>query len=207
MFGPGHSAIACSRWNIWELTFLVALKMQVNIVLMMRSKCAAKRLSCETQSAHTLAVHALYHRNKTVLTMMSALFALEVLIPVVVGALTVTKMGFAEGTCIVSSAPTLFMASWYVFHLLHRSALRSIIHRFTALVFETALFGLTLAALPGRIRSGYAGRSVVDVFVRDGTWAFALVFGEHFAVRMLHISQSVCKHSRIFAHLYSFFST
>ena len=45
-------------------------------------------------------------------------------------------------------------------------------------MFETVLFGLTLAALPGRIRSGNARRSVVDIIVRDGTWAFAMAFGE-----------------------------
>ena len=44
------------------------------------------------------------------------------------------------------------------------------------LIFETVLFSLTLAALPERIRSGFAGRTLIDIVVRDGIWAFAILF-------------------------------
>ena len=50
--------------------------------------------------------------------------------------------------------------------------------RIVPLVTETILFGLTLAALPERMRNAYAGRNIADVILRDGTWAFALMFGE-----------------------------
>ena len=50
--------------------------------------------------------------------------------------------------------------------------------RIAPLVTQTVLFGLTFAALPERVSSAYAGRYMTDVVLRDGTWAFALMFGE-----------------------------
>ena len=53
------------------------------------------------------------------------------------------------------------------------------------LFFETVLFGFTLAALPGRIRNGLAGRTLIDIVVRDGTWAFAVIFRKCLPTRAL----------------------
>ena len=36
-YSPRHSSDLCSRWYIWELVFLMLLKMIVELVLMMRS--------------------------------------------------------------------------------------------------------------------------------------------------------------------------
>lgn len=54
------------------------------------------------------------------------------------------------------------------------------------LIFETILFALTLAALPRRT-GGVLNRSVVDVLIRDGIWAFAIIFGE-FQVHLYNLS-------------------
>ena len=36
MYSPKRSTSACSRWNIWELVYLIVHKLQVDIILMIR---------------------------------------------------------------------------------------------------------------------------------------------------------------------------
>lgn len=50
------------------------------------------------------------------------------------------------------------------------------------LLFEMFLFALTLTTAlrekRARIRTGFRIQSFIDVFIRDGTWAFAIIFCE-----------------------------
>lgn len=48
----------------------------------------------------------------------------------------------------------------------------------SSLVFETILFLLTLYKLYESIR-GRCRRSIMRVILRDGTWAFSIIFGTH----------------------------
>ena len=104
-------------------------------------------------------------------------FVVEHSMAVITGLLTMDRMTFVNGSCVVATAPPIFMACWCASSLLIVTT-RSIFSRIASLIFETLLFGLTLAALPERIKSGYARRSIVDIVVRDGAWAFALIFGK-----------------------------
>ena len=50
--------------------------------------------------------------------------------------------------------------------------------RLSSLAFETFLFALTLIVFFRVVRREYGKSSIIHVFVRDGTWAFALIFGK-----------------------------
>lgn len=50
-------------------------------------------------------------------------------------------------------------------------------YRLASLVFEAFLFGLTMFAFYRSILRTLGRRSMLFVFVRDGTWAFGIIFG------------------------------
>ena len=56
-----------------------------------------------------------------------------------------------------------------------------------SLLFETFLFALTIAALGGRRPGGHPNRSIIYLFVRDGTWAFIIIFGKIMASRLTSV--------------------
>lgn len=47
-------------------------------------------------------------------------------------------------------------------------------------MFETFLFALTLVKFFQSAMAMYRRESLLYIFVRDGTWAFAVIFGESF---------------------------
>ena len=49
--------------------------------------------------------------------------------------------------------------------------------RLLSLGFEALLFGLTLLAFTRNVMRHLGRRSFLFLFVRDGTWAFAIIFG------------------------------
>ena len=69
--------------------------------------------------------------------------------------------------------------------------------RLVSLLFETFLFALTIAAL-GRRRTGeLPNRSIINLFVRDGTWAFIIIFGELLASRSTGVWLMRCAYSGV----------
>lgn len=46
------------------------------------------------------------------------------------------------------------------------------------MLFETLMFALTIMAFIDKIKRQFVRHSIVDVFVRDGMWAFSIIFGE-----------------------------
>ena len=55
--------------------------------------------------------------------------------------------------------------------------------RLAFILFETLLFGLTLFKFVQAVRTGWGHTPVMALLARDGTWAFALIFG---ASRICH---------------------
>ena len=92
-------------------------------------------------------------------------------------ALALPKMRFSIN-CLVSGTPGIFMAFWYVTCLsclLYSKP--NVLRRLSSLVFETFLFVLTLYAFFQNVKREYGKHSILFVFIRDGTWAFAIIFG------------------------------
>lgn len=50
------------------------------------------------------------------------------------------------------------------------------VKRLSSLTFETFLFVLTLVKFFENAKAVYGRESVIYIFIRDGTWAFAVIF-------------------------------
>ena len=72
-------------------------------------------------------------------------------------------------------------------------------HRIISLIFQTFLFGLTIARLlitarehtHGSCRSTWNMSSIIHQFLRDGTWSFALIFGAHLVLPALRDTRMI----------------
>ena len=50
--------------------------------------------------------------------------------------------------------------------------------RLPSVAFETILFCLTFVSFFKSVRREYGRHSILFVFLRDGTWAFTIIFGK-----------------------------
>ncbi|THH01022.1 hypothetical protein EW026_g1602 [Hermanssonia centrifuga] len=103
-------------------------------------------------------LYVLYNQNKTILLAMVTLFAAEIAMMIAVLVFVLPRMTFGPD-CLVAGAPSFFMAYWL-----------------SSLAFETFLFVLTLVAFFQSVRREWGRQSILFVFVRDGTWAFVIIF-------------------------------
>ncbi|TFY77004.1 hypothetical protein EWM64_g7007, partial [Hericium alpestre] len=103
-------------------------------------------------------VHALYDRNYIITAILFALFLVENITMIITLVHVVPGVQFDEA-CVVLHTPgsLIYFGVAYV-------------------AFETILFGLTLVKFVQAVRRGWGRTPVVTVLMRDGTWAFALVF-------------------------------
>jgi hypothetical protein len=62
------------------------------------------------------------------------------------------------------------------------------------ILFETVLFVLTLIKFLVALRNGWGRTSVVFILMRDGTWAFTLIFGSPFAAHHHHFYSPLRSH-------------
>lgn len=105
-----------------------------------------------------LRVYAMYNRNKVIAGMIALGFAAEVALMVTTLALVIPRQTFTPD-CLVASSPGIYMAYWL-----------------SSLCFETFLFALTLYKFFQGITLDRRRHSVLFLFVRDGTWAYAIIF-------------------------------
>ncbi|TFY65126.1 hypothetical protein EVG20_g5710 [Dentipellis fragilis] len=103
-------------------------------------------------------VHALYDRSKRVTAVLAILFLAENIGMVYSLVRVVPGVQFDE-VCIVQHTPAsiVYFAVSYI-------------------AFEAILFGFTLVKFIQAVRTGWGHTPVISLLVRDGTWAFALVF-------------------------------
>ncbi|KIP08572.1 hypothetical protein PHLGIDRAFT_377107 [Phlebiopsis gigantea 11061_1 CR5-6] len=101
-------------------------------------------------------LYVLYNHNKIILWMIILAFIAEITLMVVCLSVVLPKMTFTPD-CLVAHAPGLFIIYWLC-----------------SLAFETFLFVLTLIKFFQSITRDT--KSILFTFVRDGTWAFALIF-------------------------------
>lgn len=119
-----------------------------------------------------------------------------------------------DATCEVTQTPRMFIAYWCAFVSSFNPItsdefyviipplclsteecplIEIVIIRIISLVFQTLLFGLTIVRLLstahehalGSCRSMWNMSSIIRQFLRDGTWAFVLIFGAHLVLPAL----------------------
>ncbi|KAI0697144.1 hypothetical protein BC835DRAFT_1339264 [Cytidiella melzeri] len=105
-----------------------------------------------------LRLYVLYSRNRVVLAALVLAYTAEISMMAVVLGMTLPKLRFGD-TCLLKGSPGIFMAFWL-----------------SSLVFETFLFVLTLIKFLQSVAHNIGKHSILFIFVRDGTWAFALIF-------------------------------
>ena len=126
---------------------------------------------------HFPQVHALYDRNRKVTVPLVVLFLLENLAMMVTLIFVVPGVRF-DATCTVVRSPPSLIIFAYGHILLTASAILILAFYSAAFVsFESVLFILTLIKFIVALRSGWGRTPVVFLLVRDGTWAFVLIFG------------------------------
>ncbi|KAI0032022.1 hypothetical protein K488DRAFT_19590, partial [Vararia minispora EC-137] len=121
-------------------------------------EAATQALIAAVEIVLMIRVQALYLRSRCVTYTLYALFAAENVGMIVALVRVVPGVEF-DSACVVTRSP---------FGLVYFAA------AFGA--FETILFGLTLAKFVSALYHGWGDTPVLALLVRDGTWAFFLVF-------------------------------
>jgi len=141
----------CIAWLRFEAASGQILFFSVEIVLIMR-------------------VFAFYGRNKLLLAGLITLFVCESCARIVILGITIPKIVIIPsplspnlhlGACLVEQVPALFSNYWV-----------------PGLIFESILFMLVAARfIQTKLHAEIDSPDVLIVFVRDGAWAFTLIFG------------------------------
>ncbi len=83
-----------------------------------------------------------------------------------------------DTTCtVVRSPPSLIIFAYGLILLNSTAILILTVYSAAFVLFESVLFILTLIKFLVALRSGWGRTPVVFLLVRDGTWAFILIFG------------------------------
>ncbi|KAI0938655.1 hypothetical protein AcW1_001670 [Taiwanofungus camphoratus] len=104
-------------------------------------------------------IYAMFNRNKVIIITVVLLFLAEVAAMITVIAVSIPGITFSS-QCLITHAPGAFSAYWFL-----------------SLAFETILFGLTLVKFYSSVSRRLGKRSILFVLVRDGTWAYGIIFG------------------------------
>ncbi|PPQ87463.1 hypothetical protein CVT25_008199 [Psilocybe cyanescens] len=105
-----------------------------------------------------LRVHALFHGHHTIRRLVAVFYALEIIGMVVGLALALPGVTY-DDLCLVLSVPRTL-----------------IIYGGSTIIFQFFLFGLTLYKFIEAARLGWGDVPLIVLLVRDGTWAFFLLF-------------------------------
>ncbi|KZT10334.1 uncharacterized protein LAESUDRAFT_721673 [Laetiporus sulphureus 93-53] len=101
-------------------------------------------------------IYALFKQNIMVIISVLVLFTAEIAAMITILALGVPKIEF-NSVCLVRSIPSIMTPYWAL-----------------SLIFETALFALTLYKFLTDYVKGQ--HSILTLIIRDGTWAYAAIF-------------------------------
>jgi len=134
-----------------------------------------------TPITHSSQVHALYDRNRYLTLILIVLFLAENIVMIITLIRVVPGVRFDATCTVIHSPPRLVFFAYgnvsFPDLLCHVSHCHSILYSVAFVSFETALFVLTLVKFLVALRDGWGRTSVVYLLVRDGTWAFMLIFG------------------------------
>ncbi|EMD34877.1 hypothetical protein CERSUDRAFT_117073 [Gelatoporia subvermispora B] len=103
-------------------------------------------------------VYAMYNCSRLILFTILFLFTIEVAAMITILSIAIPGVDFSD-TCLIISAPSILSSYWIC-----------------SLVFETVLFALTLVKFFRSVAVRLGKRSVLFVLVRDGIWAYAIIF-------------------------------
>ncbi|KAH9846551.1 hypothetical protein C2E23DRAFT_572286 [Lenzites betulinus] len=147
----------CGEWQVVQGVLLQVIVTTVDAILITR-------------------VYALYSRSRLLLSVLGSLFLAELTFLCYVLAVVTPRLTY-DDECYVTSSPAIFQYYWYS-HI-HASATRLLAdpgYRIVSLLFETILFALTMYRFGEAVRQGWGKGPILQQFMTDGTWAYALIF-------------------------------
>ncbi|KAI0669053.1 hypothetical protein C8Q78DRAFT_978960 [Trametes maxima] len=136
----------CAAWQVVQGILLQVVVTTVDVILITR-------------------VYALYSRSRILLGVLGTLFVAELAFLCYVLGVVTPRLRY-DDECYVTSSPAIFQYYWCVL-------LSDLI---VSLTFETILFILTMFKFIEAVRHGWGKGPVMQQFVTDGTWAYALIF-------------------------------
>jgi len=180
-FGDEVRLIWPRSWNYMKVAYLfvryVPLMVQITILLIgseltphfhftshdcyiwqIYQGAAASAIVIVVDTILILRLFALYHDNTLIQRVVFLFFALEVIGMVVGLALSLPGITY-DKVCLVVGAP------WEL-----------IIYGGASILFQTVLFGLTAWKFFTAMRAGWGSTPIITLLMRDGTWAFFLLF-------------------------------
>lgn len=121
-------------------------------------------------------MHALYHNNRVIPRVLACAYALEIAGIAVGLALALPGITY-DNVCVATGVPGSLIIYGQVHSFTWRATNRNnLISRAAAVAFQFLLFGLTLYKFIQALRSGWGDVPLIILLVRDGTWAFFLLF-------------------------------
>jgi hypothetical protein len=168
----------CVKWYIFQEVGTQLLVAAVEFILIIRGMPLLD-LRGPAANVDTLQVHALYDRNRRVTATLFALFLVENVVMIVTLIKVVPEVHF-DAICTVIRSPSdlIFFAYDYIpFNPF--TILTLALYSVAFVSFETVLFVLTLFKFLVALRNGWGRTPVIYLLVRDGTWAFILIFGSY----------------------------
>jgi hypothetical protein len=170
----------CVKWYIFQEVGTQLLVAVVESILIVRGMLSIFLTLIPTDYSpiiHFPQVHALYDRNRNVTVPLVVLFLLENLAMMVTLIFVVPGVRFDATCTVVRSPPTLIIFAYGHILLTASTVLILVFYSAAFVSFEFVLFILTLIKFLVALRNGWGRTPVVFLLVRDGTWAFILIFG------------------------------
>ncbi|KAJ7729508.1 hypothetical protein DFH07DRAFT_994922 [Mycena maculata] len=145
----------CFIWQVYQGVAAILLFSAVDYIIILR-------------------VHALYHNHPIVRKLVLVSYGLEITGMVVGLALSLPGIQFDE-ICVVTGVSDTLLIYGQV--ICTRQLVRVLQNgRGSTLLFQTFLFGLTVFKFVRALRDGWGDTPLVSLVIRDGTWAFILLF-------------------------------
>ncbi|KAI0632598.1 hypothetical protein C8Q77DRAFT_1058926 [Trametes polyzona] len=149
--GLEYTSAQCAAWQVVQGVLLQVIVTTVDVILITRGKCTPNLVP---------GLYALYSRSRILLGVLGTLFVAELSFLCYVLGVVTPRLTY-DDECYVTSSPPIFQYYWCVI---------------VSLIFETVLFALTIYRFAEAVHQGWGKGPVLQQFVTDGTWAYALIF-------------------------------
>ncbi|KZT10321.1 uncharacterized protein LAESUDRAFT_673025 [Laetiporus sulphureus 93-53] len=148
MIAPSHSQSA-HPWRTEQCRIWLIFQLTLN-----------ETLTVIVEAVLIARIYAMFKDNMLIVATVLTLYLAEIISMITVIALSIPKMEISTSACLIIRTPPVWTSYWII-----------------SLSFETILFALTLFKSIGWRKYGSRSKeSIMFLLVRDGTWAYAVIF-------------------------------
>ncbi|PFH53852.1 hypothetical protein AMATHDRAFT_136964, partial [Amanita thiersii Skay4041] len=172
----------CYIWQVFQGVAAITILASVDTILILRSTSISYH--SELLLLSSTRVRALYDRNPFIKSSVVVLFVLEMIALCLGLALAIPHIQY-DNICLVTHRPLALSIYGYVYETLN-SVIRLLIHTVhnsgAAIAFQFIMFLLTVYWFIVALRTGLNRTPLIQILVRDGVWAFFLLFGKYVVI-------------------------